>query len=123
MNRTFAAMLVGLLLSGAAPSLADDIRLEEDAVQSYGNIAGHQIEVKSCDGAENGLAVYGVDTAGEWVSYGFSLDASICFVDSLRSAGDDREYRELQIEYFLDPDFTNPVAVDGFASAEGRGMS
>jgi hypothetical protein len=78
-------LFLGLVL--ASPFPEDTIQIEAESYTDSLNLGGEAVHVVVCESASGGLAVQGVDTAGEWISFPLEVEEPIAFRDSLRSAG------------------------------------
>src|SRR5512140_249000 len=79
------------------------------------------IGVAHCDGALKGLAVTGMDAAGEWVQVPLRLSGDATFTDSLRSAGEVDYVRHFVVQ-FVDAFTQEPILEDTLTTIPGLGV-
>jgi hypothetical protein len=78
-------LVPALLLAASAASLA--LTIEAESLVGSFNAGGDDIYTIACSGASGGMAVEGVDTAGDWIEIMVTIPDTYVYVDSLRSAG------------------------------------
>lgn len=115
-------VLAFALLFAAAPAPASEILIEAEDYVTYGDMHGRQIEVVNCDGALNGVAVDGVDVAGEWLLYQFDLPERTCMVDLIYSSRVLDWVASFRVE-FLDAEGLTVLSSDTLTTAPGRGVT
>lgn len=74
-----------ILFAAVASSYA--ITIEAESLVGSFNAGGDEIYVVGCSGASGGMAVEGVDTAGDWIEIMITVADTYGYADSLRSAG------------------------------------
>ncbi|MFB3907568.1 MAG: hypothetical protein ACE15D_04105 [Candidatus Eisenbacteria bacterium] len=129
-------MLSGLVLSGLVllglslplTASAEDVLIELDdcldpAHGTYGNRSGEPFSRHSCSGATEGYALDGMDGEGEWLEiWSLFFPDGICFVDSLKSAGEWDKTRGYLVEWVLEEQ-DEVVEADSLQTVEGSGIS
>jgi hypothetical protein len=106
----------------AAARTAEAVQLEaEDYVASM-NVGGSPIQMVGCSAARGGLAVDGVDYAGDYIEWSLSLAQEFVFRDSLRSAGAVGLVRRYAV-LFLPAGGGPPVASDTLTTTPGLGIT
>lgn len=90
--------LVPVILLAATASYAITVEAE-NLVGSF-NAGGDDIYVIGCSGASGGMAVEGVDTAGDWIEIMVTVTDTYGYADSLRSAGNLSQQSNLALTIF-----------------------
>ena len=118
---TATCAILALGLAGApGPLRAETLTIEAEAYSGSSDVGGDPIHVTSCTGASGGLAVDGLDTAGEALAWQFELDREFSFIDSLRTAGDSGSVRVFAVGFT--PEWIgDPLPVDT-ETTEGSGI-
>ncbi len=83
--RSLVLALALAALAGAAH--ATTFPIEAESMTSFLNLGGSAITVVGCSAARGGLAVDGVDFAGDYLEWPLTLAQDFVFRDSLRTAG------------------------------------
>ncbi len=116
-------LLLGLslaLLPGMAASQGE-ARLEAEDFVAKDEHGAIPIQIKVCSGASQGLAVDGLDVAGEWIAWEISLVERYCFRDSLRSAGSVKAVRTFITQFERMP-YEEIVDADTVVTLPGSGI-
>jgi hypothetical protein len=113
-------LLVGSLLASSHPAAADT-RIELEQYISSWDAGGALIRRASCTDALNGWVADYIDFAGDFIEVELVLDESICFVDSLRSAGTAGSVRTLVTSFRVHPGDVE-VSADTVATIPGSGV-
>ena len=91
-------LVVVILLAATTASHAITVEAE-NLVGSF-NAGGDDIYVIACSGASGGMAVEGVDTAGDWIEIMVAVTDTYGYADSLRSAGNLNQQSNLALTIF-----------------------
>jgi hypothetical protein len=126
MGRLCWMCLLAILIVPALPgrASADAVQIEAEDYSASGDIGGCglAIERHDCSGASGGLAVDGVDCAGEWIRLHAVLYRSMSFSFGLRSAGSIGYARSFGALILRDDGSETPVAGDTLITPQGAGV-
>jgi hypothetical protein len=106
----------------AAAGTAEAMQLEAEDYVAALDVGGNPIGIVGCSAARGGLAVDGVDYAGDYLEWSLSLTRTFVFRDSLRSAGAVGLVRKYAI-LFLPAAGGSPVATDTLTTSPGLGIT
>ncbi len=109
-------------VSAATAGTSGTLSLEAEDYVSSVDAGGALITIVGCSAARGGLAVDGLDVAGDYIEWNLSLAQPFSFRDSLRSAGAIGLVRKYAI-LFLPAGGGSPVASDTLTTPAGLGVT
>lgn len=115
-------LILSALVVTPSAVFADSIRLEAENFEESRDVGGNPIAIVTCSGASGGLGVDAMDTPAEWVSWNVPILDPICFVDSLRSAGNLKDVRLYNLQV-LRVGEDEPLFQDLLETPPGLGIS
>ena len=119
MRRSLRLTCFFFALAGPAGA---DIRLEAETYIAFGDAGGTPVHMAVCSAASQGLAVDGLDVAGDWIELRVSFTEPACVDVRLRSAGVPGYVRGYALAFTPDPPGT-AAGVDTLVTPPGLGIT
>jgi hypothetical protein len=110
----------GMLLAGSASAL--ELQLEADAYTECLDFGGIQVGPVDCSGASGGVALEGIDQAGEWIAWDLFLEARQELAARVLSAGGNGYVRAYAIDIWYE-DEARYVMQESMVTPAGLGIS
>ena len=114
-------VFVATLLLGSETALAT-IQLEAEDATGFLNVGGSPITSVICGAARGGLALDGIDWAGDYIEWEIFLPEEFSFRDSLRTAGAVGLVRTFIVQFYMSGIGGPPILSDTLVTPAGLGI-